>query len=867
MVKDRKFVSNSSNSTQSGQNRGASVSSFSFYALKVQKSAEHYTEAAMDEVELLDCIAAERKKSEALLETQGPHFKDSQHTSALDVVNHAHHVATLHDSFFHTGPNGRHMCMVFSMLGCNLLSVIKAYNYRGIPIPAVKIMIKGIAKGLDFLHRKCEIIHTDLKPENVLLQFPSQISERHSMTSNTDAQESNHDNDDDHPDSMTIEELEMALRNPKTPTEERKKIRKRLKKRRQRDRRKLFYKDEEDCDDPIDSQNTSTGLQLKTTLSDVQLECIINETVSPLSNNKYSSVGSSHDRVLSRISHNPFIMRNFSTQLVSSPEQSETMTGVMDDMVKVLRPNKSEINAHFRLCSAQINTNSRNRPSLGAGGGGVAEVSFLLRAFVPEGEIADNISALLGIPWERSEATRNSREWRCGLSVQRTGQQSIATMFKLIQHGRKDIDDGPKKVWTDMANIIGANLSGRSINDSSLRSKTSDGSLSNRSLPFSVFTVKFSVLSSMVVLGFLEQRLPGLMFFAYKRDEGSPSLDSVVFGSHSRTICNHPLAMKVKDIGNEDNSHHNSVATSLFGFDLRLVKEFAARPTIDEDGAASFQMRGPTMEKVSNWWHARHPIHVRVKIFMGVDPKSDVFDMPVFSSTPTAGTLGTRSVLPNSAFIEGGKKSIDTDSPISSNKNSKGNHNMATSAEDAMSRASQQPDLKDMNVLMKSRAVVVDLGNACWTHRHFSEDIQTRQYRAPEVLVGSSYDTAADMWSLGCITFELLTGDLLFDPRAGDDYDRDEDHLAMFQELLGKMPKTMALSGDYSRKFFDRNGNLRHIKQLKFWPVEEVLHEKYHFSMKDAEEISNFMLPLLDFDPSERATALECLKHEWLQEA
>jgi serine/threonine-protein kinase SRPK3 len=33
--------------------------------------------------------------------------------------------------------------------------------------------------------------------------------------------------------------------------------------------------------------------------------------------------------------------------------------------------------------------------------------------------------------------------------------------------------------------------------------------------------------------------------------------------------------------------------------------------------------------------------------------------------------------------------------------------------------------------------VIVDLGNACWTHRHFSEDIQTRQYRAPEVLIGS----------------------------------------------------------------------------------------------------------------------------------
>lgn len=99
---------------------------------------------------------------------------------------------------------------------------------------------------------------------------------------------------------------------------------------------------------------------------------------------------------------------------------------------------------------------------------------------------------------------------------------------------------------------------------------------------------------------------------------------------------------------------------------------------------------------------------------------------------------------------------------------------------------------------------VVDLGNACWTHKHFSEEIQTRQYRSPEVIIGSGYDTSADIWSLGCMVFELLTGDLLFEPQAGEDYDRDEDHLAQIQELVGAMPKSLALSGKNSRTFFNR---------------------------------------------------------------
>lgn len=121
------------------------------------------------------------------------------------------------------------------------------------------------------------------------------------------------------------------------------------------------------------------------------------------------------------------------------------------------------------------------------------------------------------------------------------------------------------------------------------------------------------------------------------------------------------------------------------------------------------------------------------------------------------------------------------------------------------------------------------------------------------------------MWSLGCITFELLTGDLLFDPRAGGEYDRDEDHLAMFQELLGKMPKKLALSGKYSKNFFNRKGDLKHIQNLKYWPIHSVLHEKYHFSMKESREIADFMLQLLEFDPKNRSTALDCLKSDWLK--
>ena len=53
---------------------------------------------------------------------------------------------------------------------------------------------------------------------------------------------------------------------------------------------------------------------------------------------------------------------------------------------------------------------------------------------------------------------------------------------------------------------------------------------------------------------------------------------------------------------------------------------------------------------------------------------------------------------------------------------------------------------------------IVDFGNACWRKRHFTDDIQTRQYRSPEVIVGQGYDTSTDLWSFACMIFELVTG-------------------------------------------------------------------------------------------------------------
>ena len=58
------------------------------------------------------------------------------------------------------------------------------------------------------------------------------------------------------------------------------------------------------------------------------------------------------------------------------------------------------------------------------------------------------------------------------------------------------------------------------------------------------------------------------------------------------------------------------------------------------------------------------------------------------------------------------------------------------------------------------------------------------------------------------MAFELATGDYLFEPHSGEYYSRDEDHLAHIIELLGPIPKSIALGGRYSREYFNKQGKL-----------------------------------------------------------
>lgn len=174
-------------------------------------------------------------------------------------------------------------------------------------------------------------------------------------------------------------------------------------------------------------------------------------------------------------------------------------------------------------------------------------------------------------------------------------------------------------------------------------------------------------------------------------------------------------------------------------------------------------------------------------------------------------------------------------------------------------------DLKPENIMIESfsRGTVklIDFGVSCFISDNFTSYCQSRSYRAPEVILGNPYNEKIDMWSLGCILFELITGNELFPnyaiPRI----------LARMIGILGPIPKNIILSGRHSNMYFTQDGYLYDYSSSN--PNEVVLIKPLKSSLNVLlgenvdDDLVDLLSHLLDYSPSTRYSATEALKHPW----
>ncbi|KAJ1979017.1 U4/U6 small nuclear ribonucleoprotein prp4 [Dimargaris verticillata] len=191
-------------------------------------------------------------------------------------------------------------------------------------------------------------------------------------------------------------------------------------------------------------------------------------------------------------------------------------------------------------------------------------------------------------------------------------------------------------------------------------------------------------------------------------------------------------------------------------------------------------------------------------------------------------------------------------------------------------------DIKPDNILVndaKNLLKLCDFGSASDVHENdITPYLVSRFYRAPEIILGLSYDYAIDVWSVGCTLYELLTGKILFPGRSNNQM------LRLMMELKGRFPTRMLKRGQFTGQHFD--ASFTHFLQ---YDMDRVLNKevvrpvvitkptkdlKARLSQIDHREPPKLMATFGDFldrclmlNPEKRMTATEALNHPFISDA
>ncbi|OMJ91008.1 hypothetical protein SteCoe_6470 [Stentor coeruleus] len=169
-------------------------------------------------------------------------------------------------------------------------------------------------------------------------------------------------------------------------------------------------------------------------------------------------------------------------------------------------------------------------------------------------------------------------------------------------------------------------------------------------------------------------------------------------------------------------------------------------------------------------------------------------------------------------------------------------------------------DLKPENILFKvenkSSIKLIDFGSACEKTNKIFTYIQSRFYRAPEVIIDAGYNEKIDIWSLGCILFELYKGVPIFQGM------NEHDQLCKIVEIIGDIPEAIIKNGKRSTIFFNENGKLKDRTGEVVKPgVKSVAG-----LIKNAEKsFIDFLLECFKLNPDERFDAETALSHPWIK--
>jgi len=163
---------------------------------------------------------------------------------------------------------------------------------------------------------------------------------------------------------------------------------------------------------------------------------------------------------------------------------------------------------------------------------------------------------------------------------------------------------------------------------------------------------------------------------------------------------------------------------------------------------------------------------------------------------------------------------------------------------------------KGLRRVKNSEVRLIDFGSATFDYEHHSTIVSTRHYRAPEVILELGWSQTCDVWSIGCIMFELYLGITLFQTHDN------REHLAMMERILGPIPSRLARKA--KTKYFyhgkldwdERSSAGRYVRDncqplLRYMKTDD----------EDTRSLFDLISRMLEYEPSQRITLSEALRH------
>jgi len=175
-------------------------------------------------------------------------------------------------------------------------------------------------------------------------------------------------------------------------------------------------------------------------------------------------------------------------------------------------------------------------------------------------------------------------------------------------------------------------------------------------------------------------------------------------------------------------------------------------------------------------------------------------------------------------------------------------------------------DNKEYNII-NTNFTLIDYSNALHIDEIENDDeLQIRAYRSPENILGMKYSYRSELWAVGCILWDILTGDYIFEPKLiGSAVSRDREQLSLMEKYLGRIPKEMSFECEKFYELFDDSGKIKKHRKIDRNNLEGVLKEKREdLNDKEISEICVFLRKIWIYNPTTRLNINQIINDEFL---